>query len=68
MKETQMSEDLTNRIWDVEDEKLGSILKDLLHRIGVVNDDLLKTQVELLEVKSRLHTLERRKNLENPQT
>jgi len=63
-----MSNDLTKRIWDIEDEKLGSILKDLLHRIGVVNDDLLKTQVELLEVKSRLHTLERRKNLENPQT
>ena len=60
MKETQMSEDLTNRIWDVEDEKLGSILKELLHRIGVVHDDLLKIQVEFLEVKRRVYTLEQR--------
>ena len=55
-----MSEDLTNRIWDVEDEKLGSILKELLHRIGVVHDDLLKIQVEFLEVKRRVYTLEQR--------
>jgi len=60
MKGDSMSEDLTNRIWDVEDEKLGSILKELLHRIGVVHDDLLKIQVEFLEVKRRVYTLEQR--------
>ena len=68
-KETQMSDDLTKRIWDIEDEKLGSIIKELFHRIGVVNDDLLKTQVDFLEVKRRLHTLEQRQqNLQNSQT
>ena len=60
-----MSTDLTKRIWDIEDQKIGSILKDLFHQIGVVNDDLLKTQVELLEVKRRLYTLEQpQRNLE----
>lgn len=64
-----MSEDLTKKIWDIEDEKLGSILKDLFLRIGVVNDDLIKTQIELLEVKGRLFRLEQRQqNLINSST
>ena len=63
-----MSEDLTKRIWDIEDEKLGWMVKDVLHRVGIVNDDLLKTHLELLEVKRRLYALERpRRNLENSQ-
>ena len=64
-----MSDDLTKRIWDIEDEKLSSIIKELFHRIGVVNDDLLKTQVDFLEVKRRLYTLEhRQQDLENSST
>ena len=64
-----MSEDLAKRIWDINDEKLGSILKDLLLRIGVVNDNLIKTQLELLEVKDRLFRLEQRhQNLTNSST
>ena len=69
MKGDSMSEDLTKRIWDINDEKLGSILKDLLLRIGVVNDNLIKTQLELLEVKDRLFRLEQRhQNLTNSST
>ena len=64
-----MSEDLTNRIWDIEDEKLGSILKELFHQIGVVNDDLLKTRLELLEVKRHLYAVEQlHLNIENSST
>jgi hypothetical protein len=64
-----MSDDLTKRIWDIEDEKLSSIIKELYHRIGVVNDDLLKTQVDFLEVKRRLYTLvHRQQDLENSST
>ena len=64
-----MRDDLTQRIRDIDNEKLGSILKDFFLYIGVVNSDLLTTRGKLIELNERLDRLEQQQqDPEEPQT
>jgi len=59
-----MSEDLTKNFasGDTEQilspERIASIIKDIFLRISVINETVLTTRGELLEVKARVHELE----------